>query len=231
LDTDTGDSLWRNRESLDRDNGLIVWGDRIFASKNGKMIILSASTGEIIKETELLASRMVIADGRIITTVGKDVVCYKPYEKNDTTPGNGNVHQEEPQIKDETILKFKIGNTQYTVNSDNKSMDVAPDVYSGRTMLPARYVLEPLGGQTSWDGTQRKVRCTLGNITVDMWIGGPIAVINGEEKQIDEENTEVVPAIKKGRTMVPMRFLAESIGCEVEWFRDTKEIILTYTHD
>jgi len=34
--------------------------------------------------------------------------------------------------------------------------------------------------------------------------------------------------IVSGRTMVPMRFLAESLGCEVEWVATTKEIILTY---
>ncbi|MEZ4813447.1 MAG: copper amine oxidase N-terminal domain-containing protein [Caldisericia bacterium] len=92
----------------------------------------------------------------------------------------------------------------------------------------ARYVTEPLGGGYVTEATEKKVVCTLGETTVEMWIGKPIAKINGEEVQIDPENPDVVPTIINDRTMVPMRFLAESLGCEVEWVAETKEIILTY---
>ncbi|HPF49880.1 MAG TPA: copper amine oxidase N-terminal domain-containing protein [Caldisericia bacterium] len=40
---------------------------------------------------------------------------------------------------------------------------------------------------------------------------------------------DVKQIIHNDRTMVPMRFLAESLGCEVEWIPETKEIILTYS--
>jgi len=63
---------------------------------------------------------------------------------------------------------------------------------------------------------------------VELWIDKPIARVNGVEIQIDPDNPDVVPTIINDRTMVSMRFLAESLGCEVEWVADTKDVIITY---
>ncbi len=119
-------------------------------------------------------------------------------------------------------------------------MDSSPTILQDRTYLPARYVTEPLGGQVFWDGEQRKVICKLvapdnaetedyKENVVELWIGKPTAKVNGVEVQIDPNNPDVVPTIINDITMVPMRFLAESLGCEVEWIPETKKIILTYT--
>ncbi len=90
-----------------------------------------------------------------------------------------------------------------------------------------------------WDGDERKVTCKLvspdnhkteeykENI-VELWIDKPTARVNGVEVQIDPDNPDVVPTIINDRTMVPMSFLAESLGCEVEWVPDTKDVIITY---
>ncbi len=137
----------------------------------------------------------------------------------------------EPEpTSEQIILKFKIDDKMYTVNSENIEIDVAPTIQNGRTLLPARFVTEPLGGEVSWDGNEKKVICKLADKTVEFWIGKPTAKVNGVEIQIDPNNPEVVPTIINDRTMVPMRFLAESLGCEVEWISETKEIILTYKH-
>ncbi len=139
-----------------------------------------------------------------------------------------------------TRMKFVVGDNYYQIDGESIDMDVSPTVINDRTLLPARYVVEPLGGQVFWDGEQRKVTCKLvapdnadteeykENI-VELWIDMPTARVNGSVIPIDPDNPDVVPTIINDRTMVPMRFLAESLGCEVEWVADTKEIILTYT--
>jgi Copper amine oxidase N-terminal domain len=136
-------------------------------------------------------------------------------------------------------LKFKIDAMFYELNDEQIQMDSKPTILQDRTYLPARYVTEPLGGQVFWDGEERKVTCKLvapdnaetedykENI-VELWIGKSTAKVNGIEVQIDPNNPDVVPTIINDRTMVPMRFLAESLGCSVEWIAETKEIILTY---
>ncbi len=135
----------------------------------------------------------------------------------------------EPVVLDPVILEFQIDRKSYIIDGSERLIDAAPVIQNGRTLLPARFVTEPLGGDVSWNATDKAVVCSLGETTVEFWIGKPTAKINGEEVQIDPDNPDVVPTIINDRTMVPMRFLAESVGCEVEWVAETKEIILTYT--
>ncbi|HBK52670.1 MAG TPA: hypothetical protein DDZ44_01855, partial [Syntrophomonas wolfei] len=46
---------------------------------------------------------------------------------------------------------------------------------------------------------------------------------------IDPENAAVMPLIINGRTMMPLRFIAENLGCEVEWISENSQIIIRYT--
>ena len=48
-----------------------------------------------------------------------------------------------------------------------------------------------------------------------------IAKVNGEEKILDS-----APIIVNDRTMLPIRFIAEELGCKVEWKEDTREVII-----
>ncbi len=130
---------------------------------------------------------------------------------------------------DVTTLEFQIDRMSYLLDGNQRDIDVAPVIRNGRTLLPARYVTEPLGGDVTWDGGAKKVVCMLNDNTVELWIDMPNARVNGSVIPIDPDNPDVVTTIINDRTMVPMRFLAESLGCEVEWVADTKEIILTYT--
>ncbi|MCK5744486.1 MAG: copper amine oxidase N-terminal domain-containing protein [Caldisericia bacterium] len=127
------------------------------------------------------------------------------------------------------VLKFGLGENFYNLDGKSVEMDVVPVIKNGRTLLPARYVTEPFGGEVFWDGDEKKVTYILADKIVELWIGKSTAKVNGIEVQIDPNNPEVVPTIINDRTMVPIRFLAESLGCSVEWIADTKEIILTYT--
>ncbi|MBQ8301586.1 MAG: hypothetical protein IJX57_06455 [Clostridia bacterium] len=63
--------------------------------------------------------------------------------------------------------------------------------------------------------------------TVILKIDSPKAIAQGEVKAIDAENDSVVPAIINDRTMVPLRFISENFGAEVEWNGDTREITIT----
>ncbi|HOO96705.1 MAG TPA: PQQ-binding-like beta-propeller repeat protein [Caldisericia bacterium] len=142
-------------------------------------------------------------------------------------------------------ISFNIGSDKGIVDDCLMiSMDTKPVIYQNRSFLPAKYVVESLGGFIEWNSDERKVECKLVSIknpndripagynehVVELWIDKPTAKVNGVETQIDPNNPEVVPTIIDGRTMVPMRFLAESLGCEVEWIAETKEIVLTYTN-
>jgi len=127
-----------------------------------------------------------------------------------------------------TILGFQLGQTTVSIDSKNISIDVEPVVQHNRTLIPARYVIEPLGGWVRWDEKERKVTSYFDGKIVEFWIGKNEARVAGKMEKIDKKNPGVVPTIIDGRTMVPFRFLGESVGCDVKWLPETKEIRLTY---
>ena len=127
-----------------------------------------------------------------------------------------------------TILKLTIGSKNVLVNDKVVIIDVAPVITEGRTLLPIRWVTEPLGATVGWDGTERKVTVTLKETKIELWIGKSTAKVNGASVQIDPQNAKVVPVIIDGRTMLPVRFVAENLGCTVDWNGTTKTITITY---
>ena len=62
--------------------------------------------------------------------------------------------------KGDTVVVFTIGSTTYTVNGESAVADVAPEITSDRTMLPARYAAEALGAVVGWDQATQTVIIT-----------------------------------------------------------------------
>lgn len=130
----------------------------------------------------------------------------------------------------ETIIKLVVGKTSYYIDNQLKSMDTAPIIENSRTLLPIRYVAEAVGANVSWNNTDRRVTITLKGTTIELWIGRNYARVNGEYKFIDTTNTAVAPIIvEPGRTMLPLRFIAENLGCKVGWNAALQEVTITYT--
>ena len=59
--------------------------------------------------------------------------------------------------KGDDVVVFTIGSATYTVNGESTVADVAPEIASDRTMLPARYVAEAFGAVVGWDAGTRTV--------------------------------------------------------------------------
>jgi titin len=130
----------------------------------------------------------------------------------------------------ETIeIKLYIDKTIYYVNGVKKELDAAPIIKESRTLLPIRAVIEALGGTIEWDANEQKVTINFKGTTIELWIGKNTALVNGEYKLIDPGNPEVKPIIiPPGRTMLPIRFIAENLGCRVDWDPALKEVKITY---
>jgi hypothetical protein len=101
-------------------------------------------------------------------------------------------------------------------------------IKNSRTLIPIRAIVESLGGTISWNNDERKVTISLGSITIELWINKNIAKVNGVEKMIDPTNQNVIPEIINGRTMIPLRFVTENLGCDVQWDGTTQTITITY---
>ncbi|HOJ16871.1 MAG TPA: stalk domain-containing protein, partial [Caldisericia bacterium] len=126
-------------------------------------------------------------------------------------------------------IKLYIGSKKYYINGLEKEMDVAPIIYEERTLLPIRYVAEALGAEVSWNESEQKVTITFKDIVIELWISKNNAKVNGVYKFIDPENPKVTPIIiPPGRTMLPIRFIAENMGCKVDWDANLREVKVTY---
>lgn len=140
------------------------------------------------------------------------------------------IHPKSEKPPDEKIIiKLYIGNKTYYVNGIAKEMDTAPIILEGRTLLPIRYVAEALGASVGWEASEQKAVIDFKGIHIELWIGKNSAKVNNEYKLIDPSNPDVLPIIvPPGRTMLPIRFIAETLGCQVDWAQVTQEVTITY---
>jgi len=55
-----------------------------------------------------------------------------------------------------------------------------------------------------------------------------VATLNGQAVNIDSD-PKVVPIIMSGRTLLPLRFVAEALALDIQWNATTQAITITYT--
>jgi photosystem II stability/assembly factor-like uncharacterized protein len=132
------------------------------------------------------------------------------------------------KLASKMTIVLQIGKSTFLVNGISKTLDSPPVIKNSRTLLPIRAIIESLGGSVTWDATARKVTITLGSNTIELWIGKNTAKVNGVNTLIDSTNSKVVPEIINSRTMLPLRFVTENLGCDVQWNGTTQTIIITY---
>ena len=98
------------------------------------------------------------------------------------------------------------------VRIDAKNSAVVPYTENGRTLIPVRFVAERFGADVTWDGVNEIVTITLGDKTVSLKIGDSKYTIDGSEYELD------VPAkVENGRTLIPLRAVAEALNKKVFW--------------
>ncbi|HOK17094.1 MAG TPA: C25 family cysteine peptidase, partial [Defluviitoga tunisiensis] len=94
-------------------------------------------------------------------------------------------HKIEAVFEKKIVLELKIGSKIMVVNGVETQIDVPPQIVEGRTLLPIRWVAEPLGANVDWNGVERKVTVTLKDTKIELWIGKNIAKVNGVDTPID----------------------------------------------
>lgn len=107
---------------------------------------------------------------------------------------------------------YKVFENEFIIiNGDGYvEFDVSPCEESGRVLVPVRSIAESFGMKVNWDPNSKKVTISEDGNTVELIINSKEAKVNGKAFQID------VPArTVKGRTMLPLRFVGESLGKNV----------------
>ncbi len=87
-----------------------------------------------------------------------------------------------------------------------------PFTINGRTMLPFRTIFTALKAEVDWNEAEWSAIGIKGNTTIKLPIGEAYAFVNNRKISLD-----VASVIIDGRSFVPVRFVAESLGARVEW--------------
>jgi hypothetical protein len=125
-----------------------------------------------------------------------------------------------------TIISLQVGSPRMTVDGVVKAIDAQetkPLISNGTTMVPIRAIVESLGGSVGWDAAARRLDIRLGSRTVTTWVGKTTATVGGSSRTMS-----TAPAIIGGRTMIPLRFVAENLGCLVGWDQSTRRVTVIY---
>ena len=128
-----------------------------------------------------------------------------------------------------TVVEVNIGGIKVNSLNDGKVrtilLEEIPFVNeSGRTMVPVRAITESFGAEVSWDGEANAVTIVRGEDKIVLTIDNDTALLNGEEIKLDS-----APVIKAGRTFVPLRFIGEAFGYNINYVASTKQIVIDDT--
>lgn len=113
-------------------------------------------------------------------------------------------------------------NVSVVLDGTELSFDVAPQIINGRTMVPMRKIFEEMGATVRWFDETQTVRAVQSICFVQATINDNVMTVNGTPKILD-----VPPMLKDGRTLVPVRFIAEAFGAKVEWQSESATVYIT----
>jgi phosphate transport system substrate-binding protein len=116
-------------------------------------------------------------------------------------------------------IVLTISSTVATVAGSSVTLDAAPFIVGGRTVLPVRFVAESMGAGVSFtkrsNGGVSRVNLGLPDSSttlkaITLSLDSTTATVNGQIVTLD-----TTPVIREGRTFVPIRFIAEQLGAKV----------------
>jgi hypothetical protein len=98
---------------------------------------------------------------------------------------------------------------------------VPPTNQGGRLLVPLRGVFEALGAQVDYNASTRTIDALRGSTRLQLTIGSSTAYVNGAPVQLDAPAQTSV-----GRTLVPLRFVGEALGAQVNWDANTRSVVI-----
>lgn len=104
-------------------------------------------------------------------------------------------------------------------NGEKVQFEQDPVIENGRVLVPFRFVAEKLGATVAWDAETKTVTCEKDGVKISLTANVKDVVVSGQSLEID------VPAqIMNSRVFVPLRFVADNMGADVEWDAENKTV-------
>ncbi|GEM_PF-2067736 len=149
--------------------------------------------------------------------------------------GNETTYSKIVKYQKVIIIEMTINSPAIKVTKDDTTTTVIYEIAPftmppGRTMVPLRFIAETFGATVDWDPKTEGIHIELKKsdgqlIVIDMQLGNKIAYVNGNPVVLDVAPFTVEP---QGRTVVPIRFIAETFGAQVDWDEALQKVTITY---
>ena len=125
----------------------------------------------------------------------------------------------------DVVVSLQINDPIMEVNGVETEIDMGrgtkPIVTDGRTLVPIRAIIEAFDGVVGWDGATQTVKLTMADDVITLVINNKTAHLNNTAYTLD-----VAPTVINGRTMLPIRFIAEGFNLGVAWEGDTQTVTI-----
>jgi len=132
---------------------------------------------------------------------------------------------EEIAVTAQKAIVLTLDHKTATVDGSPYTLDAVPyiDAAANRTLVPIRFVSEALEAPVEWNAETRQVIIKDGDKEIVLTIGSKNVLIDGQKTVID-----CAPAVlPPGRTFIPLRFVGENLGAQVDWDAATQGITIT----
>ncbi len=164
----------------------------------------------------------------ITATIDTDNLSSGQHEETIVIESNGGSEIIEIQLlisAEEIVIVLQIGSSNATVSGNPVTVDPPPYIKEGTTLVPLRFISEAFGADIEWNPSLGRGTITirLEDHLIQIEIGNPNAQVNGNTMPM-----AVPPEIVDGRTFVPLRFISEAFGAQVEWDGATQTIRIIY---
>ncbi|MGG4034060.1 stalk domain-containing protein [Paenibacillus cisolokensis] len=199
-------SIWRYEGEF-----VVINSPSLFAGVGSTIVLPDEDEEATIWDAEFLGN---IYETSTSVTLPEQPVKQEPKQPTKTTKAtkavvNGNTNQE---------VKVFFNDQPVTFNGTQ------PAVINNRVMVPYRTIVQLIpGASVVWDKKNKLISIYNLKDVVRLKLGSKVAWINGKKTMLD-----TAPVVINGSTLVPIRFLAESLVAEVYWEQKTKTVNIFY---
>ncbi len=110
------------------------------------------------------------------------------------------------------VIQFTVGSKMYMVNGQSMMMTTKPIMYNNRTYIPLRYLAANIGAKISFNNTMKSTTLNTGSDVLEFWNNSRRYKINNMLMMTDS-----MVISRDGRTLVPVRFVAETFEWNVTY--------------
>lgn len=119
-----------------------------------------------------------------------------------------------------TTTSAKLAPIKVFVEGQQLKPDINPYVSNGRTLIEARSLFEAIGYTLFYDPKTRTVKGQSGQNVITLKLNSKVATVNGKSIPLD-----VAATTKKGRTVVPVRFVSDAVSMSIHWNQEKRQVI------